>query len=79
MAVDLDRHEHLEKVRRGELASMHSWELVTRVEVLPFHQMGRDKWATLGLPYQLEDTQPPSADLLERVRGQFSARGITTY
>ena len=53
--------------------------VVTRVEVLPFHQMGRDKWATLNLPYKLADTSPPSKELIERVRNQFRARGITTY
>ena len=53
--------------------------VVTRVEVLPFHQMGRDKWATLELPYELADTSPPSKELTERVRNQFRARGITTY
>lgn len=52
---------------------------VSRVEVLPFHQMGRDKWATLGLDYRLADTPPPSPELLERTRGQFRARGLTTY
>lgn len=52
---------------------------VGRVEVLPFHQMGRDKWATLGLPYQLEQSEPPSKDLLARVRSQFAARGLTVY
>lgn len=53
--------------------------VVTRVEVLPFHQMGRDKWATLDLPYELADTSPPSKELTERVREQFRTRGITTY
>jgi len=53
--------------------------VVTRVEVLPFHQMGRDKWATLELPYELADTSPPSKELTERVRNQFRSRGITTY
>ena len=53
--------------------------VVTRVEVLPFHQMGRDKWATLKLPYKLADTSPPSKELIERVRNQFRTRGITTY
>ena len=53
--------------------------VVTRVEVLPFHQMGRDKWVTLDLPYELADTSPPSKELTERVRNQFRARGITTY
>nr|NLD41354.1 pyruvate formate lyase-activating protein [Actinomycetales bacterium] len=52
---------------------------VSRLEVLPFHQMGRDKWDSLGIPYQLDDTEPPSRELLERVRGQFRAHGITTY
>ena len=53
--------------------------VVTRVEVLPFHQMGRDKWATLELPYELAETSPPSKELTDRVREQFRTRGITTY
>ncbi|MBN9213982.1 MAG: pyruvate formate-lyase 1-activating enzyme [Microbacterium sp. SCN 70-200] len=52
---------------------------VTRVEVLPFHQMGRDKWAALGREYHLEDTQPPTPELTERVREQFRAHGLQTY
>lgn len=52
---------------------------VTRVEVLPFHQMGRYKWAALGRTYELEATRPPSAELTERVRDQFRAHGLTTY
>ncbi len=53
--------------------------VIERVEVLPFHQMGRDKWHQLGISYPLEDTQPPSPELVERVRGQFRARGLTVY
>ncbi|WP_431802532.1 pyruvate formate-lyase-activating protein [Microbacterium sp. bgisy203] len=52
---------------------------VTRVEVLPFHQMGRDKWAALGRDYLLEDTEPPTPELTERVREKFRAHGLTTY
>lgn len=52
---------------------------VTRVEVLPFHQMGRDKWAALGRDYALADTEPPTPELTERVRAQFRAHGLTTY
>lgn len=51
---------------------------VSRVEVLPFHQMGRDKWAALGREYQLGDTPPPSPELTERVRDQFRAHGLRT-
>jgi pyruvate formate lyase activating enzyme len=50
-----------------------------RVEILRFHQMGKDKWHDLGLPYPLEDFEPPDAALTERVRGQFRSRGLTVY
>ncbi|QAY62833.1 pyruvate formate lyase-activating protein [Xylanimonas allomyrinae] len=52
---------------------------VTRVEVLPFHQMGRDKWSALGRDYALGDTEPPSVELTERVRQQFRSRGLATF
>lgn len=52
---------------------------VSRVEVLPFHQMGRHKWAALGRTYTLETTRPPSAELTERVRDQFRAYNLETY
>ncbi|MFC4555910.1 pyruvate formate-lyase-activating protein [Georgenia faecalis] len=60
-------------------AYVASLSTVSRVEVLPFHQMGRDKWDRLGLDYQLEDTPAPTAETVERVRGQFRARGLTVF
>jgi len=50
-----------------------------RVEILRFHQLGKPKWEKLGLDYSLKDTQPPSAELSERVRGQFRSRGLTVF
>ncbi|UOE44702.1 pyruvate formate-lyase-activating protein [Agromyces larvae] len=55
------------------------WTNVERVEVLPFHQLGRSKWDELGEPYRLADTRSPDAELVERVRGQFRARGLEVY
>src|SRR5690554_4626508 len=52
---------------------------VSRVEVLPFHQMGTDKWESLGIRYELADTRPPEPELVERVREQFRARGLMTF
>jgi pyruvate formate lyase activating enzyme len=49
---------------------------VERVDVLPFHQMGKFKWKKLGIPYSLENTQPPDQSLVERVCGLFRARGL---
>ena len=34
--------------------------VVERVEILPFHQMGRYKWERLKLNYTLEGTEPPT-------------------
>ena len=54
-------------------------ESVERVEILRFHQMGRDKWRKLGLEYPLEMVLPPDPLLTERVRGQFRSRGLRVY
>jgi len=50
-----------------------------RVDVLPFHQMGRFKWKELGLNYTLEKTEPPSHELVQRVVAQFTAEGLRAY
>ena len=70
-----DDHDNVEKVADicAELKSLQ------RVEILRFHQMGRDKWHRLRLNYTLENTEPPDAELTERVRGQFRSRGLTVY
>ena len=48
---------------------------VERVEVIPFHQLGRSRWHELGLDYSLEHTSPPSDELLQSVRDTFRRHG----
>lgn len=52
---------------------------VERVEVLPFHNMGQDKWDALGLTYRLRDVGAPDTRIVERIREQFALRGLRTY
>ena len=52
---------------------------VERVDVLPFHQMGRYKWDRLGVPYTLEESEPPTADLVERTLAIFRAEGLKAF
>jgi len=52
---------------------------VERVDVLPFHQMGRYKWNELGLNYTLQDLAPPSEELVERTCAQFRSAGVNAY
>jgi pyruvate formate lyase activating enzyme len=52
---------------------------VERVDVLPFHQMGRFKWKELGLEYKLRDVQPPSPEVVERACAVFRSVGLKAY
>jgi len=53
--------------------------VVERVEVLPFHQMGRYKWEKLGLDYKLSDVQPPSSEVVEEACRIFRREGLSAY
>lgn len=50
--------------------------VVERAEILPFHQMGRYKWERLGLGYNLEATEGPTTDLVNKAIGIFEAAGL---
>jgi pyruvate formate lyase activating enzyme len=52
---------------------------VQRVEVLPFHQMGRFKWHQLGMRYRLEDVVPPTPEAQEQACAVFRAEGLDAY
>jgi pyruvate formate lyase activating enzyme len=53
--------------------------VVDRIEVLPFHQMGRYKWRELAINYTLQDVEPPTSEMIERACEQFRAVGLTAY
>jgi pyruvate formate lyase activating enzyme len=52
---------------------------VERVDVLPFHQMGRFKWQKLGLEYTLDDAQPPTVESVEQTCQLFREAGLQAY
>ena len=52
---------------------------VERVEVLPFHQMGRFKWQKLGFNYTLNDAQPPRPEQVEQACEIFRRVGLKAY
>ena len=52
---------------------------VERVDVLPFHQMGRYKWAQLGLEYTLDHVEPPAPALVEWACSVFRSEGLSAY
>lgn len=52
---------------------------VERVDVLPFHQMGRYKWERLKLRYALQHVQPPSSAEVDRAVSIFRKEGLEAY
>jgi pyruvate formate lyase activating enzyme len=52
---------------------------VERVDVLPFHQMGRFKWKELKLDYKLNDIQPPTSGAVEHACALFRAEGLRAF
>ena len=51
-------------------------DVVEKVQVLPFHQMGQYKWKKLKLDYQLSEVRSPSIEQVERVCAIFHAAGL---
>jgi pyruvate formate lyase activating enzyme len=49
---------------------------VERVDVLPFHQLGRFKWEKLKMDYQLRDAQPPARERVDEAVSRFRAVGL---
>ena len=41
---------------------------VEKVEILPYHTMGKYKWYDLGLKYELEDVREATTDDIKRAK-----------
>jgi pyruvate formate lyase activating enzyme len=52
---------------------------VERVDVLPFHQLGKYKWHKLGLEYELENVKPPGIEAAERACEAFRSVGLKAH
>ncbi len=62
----------------GEVADLARdlGEVVDRVEVLPYHRLGVDKYAALGRAYPLLGTPPPTRESVEQALAIFRERGL---
>lgn len=45
-----------------------SLETVEKVQILPYHDMGKYKWEKLGAKYELEDVRPANQDDVDRAK-----------
>jgi len=49
---------------------------VEKVELLPYHELGRHKWEAMGEDYPLKHIRPPSTETMEKIKAVFVSRGI---
>ena len=49
---------------------------VQRVNLLPYHRTGIQKWRRLGLPHSFEETRQPSAGQMEEYANKFRSFGL---
>ncbi|WP_434777243.1 pyruvate formate lyase 1-activating protein [Neisseria sp. Ec49-e6-T10] len=53
---------------------------VEKIELLPYHELGKHKWTTIGKPYKLEGTPTPTKDALDKIKAILEEYGLTvTY
>ena len=59
-----DKKEDLENLKKF----IKSLKTVEKVEILPYHDMGKHKWEELGLKYELENVRIPTEEDVENAK-----------
>lgn len=54
--------------------TINSLATVEKVELLPYHEMGKYKWQQLGLQYELDHVKPPSTEQMQQVQQQLQQK-----
>lgn len=54
---------------------LKSLKTVEKVELLPYHNMGKTKWENLGLNYSLENVRQATNEDIERVKEILKIKG----
>ena len=49
---------------------------IDKVELLPYHELGKHKWEAMGETYQLTGIAPPSRDTMEKIKAVFTGMNI---
>ncbi|CAK9884575.1 MAG: Pyruvate formate-lyase 1-activating enzyme [Candidatus Erwinia impunctatus] len=48
---------------------------VEKIEMLPYHELGKHKWTTMGEEYKLDGVHPPRAETMERIKTILASYG----
>jgi pyruvate formate lyase activating enzyme len=61
---------------RGIARYVREHQLGERIELLPYHRLGLDKYRRLGKDYELADLEPPSEERLRRLATLVESEGV---
>lgn len=70
-----DSDEELERLDHF----IQSLDNIKRVDVLPYHTLGKYKWEQLGLDYPLEGINPPSKEHVDYVKEKLHVHSYAIY
>ncbi|MXP49254.1 pyruvate formate lyase 1-activating protein [Pantoea sp. Eser] len=59
--------------RLGEFT--RDMENVEKIELLPYHELGKHKWIAMGEEYKLDGVKPPTKETMERVKNILASYG----
>jgi pyruvate formate lyase activating enzyme len=48
---------------------------IEKVELLPYHELGKHKWEAMGEKYELENVKPPSKETMEAIKEVIASYG----
>ncbi|MGF1639117.1 MAG: pyruvate formate-lyase-activating protein [Cyclobacteriaceae bacterium] len=48
-----------------------NFKTIEKIEILPYHRLGRHKWEAMGLKYELDDIEPPTKTQVEEAADIF--------
>ncbi|STB49313.1 pyruvate formate lyase-activating enzyme 1 [Citrobacter koseri] len=51
------------------------WATFEKIELLPYHELGKHKWVAMGEEYKLDGVKPPKKETMERVKGILEQYG----
>ncbi|MDP6748092.1 MAG: glycyl-radical enzyme activating protein [Candidatus Poribacteria bacterium] len=52
---------------------------ITRVELLPYHNLGKSKYVRLGMEYQLNDLEPPGKEQMNEITEWMRPSGLEVH
>jgi pyruvate formate lyase activating enzyme len=69
-----DDTDHLEKLKQFLITT--KTESLKKINLLPFHKIGSSKYKRFGIPYRMENVEPPAKEKMQVYKELFRETGV---